>query len=174
MEVIAKEEKGILGNIRAPRLEDAGLEDCALSPKSIKEAFFKAANSIRYFVTNDDEEEEEEEKSCVQDPRSTDFKSDDSLIGISPAPDPPGPCGNEKGFSVNGGLMGDEVGVGVKGVIEDEGFDKLLGSDEVTDDKKACVDGLEGLKINGDEKRGVQNDEDDEKDDEPILVEAII
>ncbi|KAF5192203.1 hypothetical protein FRX31_018208 [Thalictrum thalictroides] len=170
MEVVTakKEAKGILGNIRAPRLEDAGLEDCALSPKSIKQAFFKAANSIRSFVTDD------EDGSCVQDPCPTDSKLDDSLIGISPAPDPPGPCGNKKGATGNGGLMGDEVCVGVKDATEDEGFDKLLGS-EVPDDKKACVDGLEGLKIDGDEKNGVQKDEDDDKEEEePILVEAFI
>ncbi|KAL5729235.1 hypothetical protein ACHQM5_002211 [Ranunculus cassubicifolius] len=53
--------------IRAPRLEDAGLEDCALSPNSIKQAFFKAANSIKSFVAHDEQHQTLDSKGCVQD-----------------------------------------------------------------------------------------------------------
>lgn len=51
-----------------PRLEDAGLEDCALPPDSIQEAFLKAAAAVKSraaaILTSSDEEGE----SCVEDP----------------------------------------------------------------------------------------------------------
>ncbi|XP_022714983.1 uncharacterized protein LOC111274531 [Durio zibethinus] len=38
---------GLLEKILPPRLEDAGLEDCALPPDSIHEAFLKAASAVK-------------------------------------------------------------------------------------------------------------------------------
>ncbi|KAL4388739.1 hypothetical protein GQ457_09G006880 [Hibiscus cannabinus] len=40
------ESTGLLDNILPPRLEDAGLEDCALPPDSIHQAFLKAASAV--------------------------------------------------------------------------------------------------------------------------------
>ncbi|KAI4324746.1 hypothetical protein MLD38_030203 [Melastoma candidum] len=37
----------IFAEILPPRLEDAGLEDCALPPESIQEAFMKAAFAVK-------------------------------------------------------------------------------------------------------------------------------
>ncbi|CAN6217384.1 unnamed protein product [Urochloa humidicola] len=57
--------------IRPPRLEDAGLEDCALPPESIAEAFSLAAAAVysrlARFPLSDDEEDEEE--GCASTPR---------------------------------------------------------------------------------------------------------
>ncbi|KAE8705137.1 Sulfite exporter TauE/SafE family protein, putative isoform 1 [Hibiscus syriacus] len=41
-----RESTGLLDEILPPRLEDAGLEDCALPPDSIHEAFLKAASAV--------------------------------------------------------------------------------------------------------------------------------
>ncbi|KAL9681083.1 hypothetical protein QQ045_012864 [Rhodiola kirilowii] len=40
------DQNPLLAEIRPPRIEDAGLEDCALSPNSIREAFLKAATAV--------------------------------------------------------------------------------------------------------------------------------
>ncbi|OVA10660.1 hypothetical protein BVC80_59g52 [Macleaya cordata] len=98
----AKEEGGLLNTIRPPRLEDAGLEDCALSHESIKEAFFKAANSLRSLAGTDVESDSDDH--CIEDktlPPNNGGLSD-SLIGVAPTSDPPASCSNEKGtkFSV--------------------------------------------------------------------------
>ncbi|KAE8674109.1 hypothetical protein F3Y22_tig00111769pilonHSYRG00409 [Hibiscus syriacus] len=42
-----RESTELLDKILAPCLEDAGLEDCALPPDSIHEAFLKAASAIK-------------------------------------------------------------------------------------------------------------------------------
>ncbi|XP_028109890.1 uncharacterized protein LOC114308489 [Camellia sinensis] len=41
-----REVEDLLDKIRPPRLEDAGLEDSALPPESIHEAFLKAASAV--------------------------------------------------------------------------------------------------------------------------------
>ncbi|XP_052180420.1 uncharacterized protein LOC127793755 [Diospyros lotus] len=89
-----KEGEDLLDAIRPPRLEDAGLEDCALPPESIQEAFLKAAAALgsrspSIFATPDDE-------------------SDDCLAGVGEAVEcspPPGSCAAEK----SGGLPGNGV-----------------------------------------------------------------
>ncbi|CAN6224173.1 unnamed protein product [Urochloa humidicola] len=59
--------------IRPPRLEDAGLEDCALPPESIAEAFSLAAAAVSSrlarFPLSDDEEGEDEEEGRSPAPR---------------------------------------------------------------------------------------------------------
>ncbi|WOK98566.1 hypothetical protein Cni_G07278 [Canna indica] len=44
--------------IRPPRLEDAGLEDCALPPESVMEAFARAAISARPAIEEDDSDDD--------------------------------------------------------------------------------------------------------------------
>ncbi|KAK9148813.1 hypothetical protein Scep_007570 [Stephania cephalantha] len=100
-----EEEKDLLTAIKPPRVEDAGLEDCALSPESIKEAFFKAANSIR--------------SSWPSPNQDKDAKLSDTLIGIAPTSDPGGPCGNEIGGGIPE-VLGDEVAVGISGAQNEE------------------------------------------------------
>lgn len=55
--------------IRPPRLEDAGLEDCALPPEAIQEAFFRAANSVQSWVIAPDHDEEEHSGCLAEEPR---------------------------------------------------------------------------------------------------------
>ncbi|TQE07977.1 hypothetical protein C1H46_006385 [Malus baccata] len=56
--------------ILLPHLEDADLEDCALSPDSIKEAFLKAAMTVKsratLIFTLDEDEEARPEGDCGQ------------------------------------------------------------------------------------------------------------
>ena len=60
MESTKDREGGLLDKILPPRLEDAGLEDCALPPNSIQEAFLRVATTVKsrassIFTTDDDE-----------------------------------------------------------------------------------------------------------------------
>ncbi|KAI3843891.1 hypothetical protein MKW92_044794, partial [Papaver armeniacum] len=156
----ANEEGSLLSSIIPPRLEDAGLEDCALSHDSIKEAFLKAANSLKSWAPTDPDSEDE-------DPRE-ELGLPDSLIGVKPASDPPSSCcSNEKGNGLPE-VIGDEVCVGGDGSeISEKESDRILGLNvpqgKIED---ACIDGLQGLKIDD------NNNEDDEEESEsenPIL-----
>ncbi|KAI3907788.1 hypothetical protein MKW92_045919, partial [Papaver armeniacum] len=142
----ANEEGSLLSSIIPPRLEDAGLEDCALSHDSIKEAFLKAANSLKSWAPTDPDSEDE-------DPRG-ELGLPDSLIGVKPAFDPPSSsCSNEKGNGLPE-VIGDEVCVGGDG-------------NEISEKESDRILGLNGLKIDD------NNNEDDEEENEsenPILV----
>ncbi|EEF46458.1 conserved hypothetical protein [Ricinus communis] len=144
-----------INEILPPRLEDAGLEDCALPPDSIKEAFFKAASAVKSRVTSIlTSDDEDEETDCVQDPWPDEAKEfvdgapwpesavPDSLTGVESGADAPGPCVAEKGG----------------GVVE-EGKDKVVvvGGDDVKErekEKERVNEGLKGLKIGGEKKKG--------------------
>ncbi|KAI3892890.1 hypothetical protein MKX03_012406 [Papaver bracteatum] len=161
----ANEEESLLSSIIPPRLEDTGLEDCALSHDSIQEAFLKAANSLKSWAPTDPDSEDEDPIGKLGFP--------DSLIGVKPASDPPSSsCSNEKGNGLPE-VIGDEVCVGGDGNdISEKESDRILGLNVPQGKKEdACIDGLQGLKI--DEK----DNEDDEEESEsvnPILVEALI
>ncbi|XP_004302907.1 PREDICTED: uncharacterized protein LOC101294382 [Fragaria vesca subsp. vesca] len=150
------EQPGLLHRIHPPRLEDAGLEDCALPPDSIKEAFLKAATAVKsratsIFTSDDDEDD------CVDDPWEA---RPDAVVGAETDANPGG-CGGEKGGAVEVG--GDEVVVGG----EEEMRDKVIvGGEDVREvgGDKACVDGLVGLEIGDKNKKKKDNDEG------PILV----
>lgn len=160
METSKEGEAGLLHQILPPRLEDAGLEDCALPPDSIKEAFLKAANAVKsraasIFTASDDEETEGE---CVQDPWPTSKGASEAVAGASSEHDVPGPCAAEKGSGVPG-VGGDDVVVGV----------------DVRECGRACVQGLQGLEIGEEAKKG--GGEDYEKEGEkkkPTLTEGFI
>ncbi|KAG2268376.1 hypothetical protein Bca52824_062931 [Brassica carinata] len=64
-----KERVGLLDKILPPALADAGLEDCALPPDSIHEAFRKAADAVKSRAASLFEHHDEEEGGCVADPR---------------------------------------------------------------------------------------------------------
>ncbi|KAL0910523.1 hypothetical protein M5K25_021514 [Dendrobium thyrsiflorum] len=79
--------EGFIGAIRPPRLEDAGLEDCALPPKSIMEAFSRAAASLKSrvaasFSGSADDSVDGEGGGCVQDPGPGNGQIPDKLLGI--------------------------------------------------------------------------------------------
>ncbi|KAF6176364.1 hypothetical protein GIB67_011153 [Kingdonia uniflora] len=156
------EEAGIfsLNKIVAPKLEDAGLEDCALSPESIKQAFLKAANSIRSSWGD-----------CVGNPESSDEEEEltDALIRVSLTSDPPGQCGTEKGDGVPQVLDGSAAEKPEEGLDNKVLGETLEGGAEA--EGKACVDGLQGLKI-GDGEKG--NCELEKAEEWPILTEGYV
>ncbi|KAJ0745103.1 hypothetical protein HanPI659440_Chr10g0395141 [Helianthus annuus] len=166
---------GLLDKIQPPRLEDAGLEECALPPDSIQEAFLKAASAVRsrIFSTSDDESEGE----CVNDPLPENGYAGDKLVGITAEGDPSGSCVPKKGGELPA-VNGDDVIVGGR-----EGMPDKVVEPEVPDEaEKSCVDGLQGLKIREKKvdgeikgKKSESNEDDDEEDEKiPVLTEVCI
>ncbi|KDP37235.1 hypothetical protein JCGZ_06291 [Jatropha curcas] len=169
-----QESNGLLDRILPPRLEDAGLEECALPPDSIKEAFFKAASAVKsratYIFTDD------EEGDCVQDPwpEAKDLSDEviagsptsaipDALVGVDTEKEAPGSCMVEKGVVE----CGDKVVVGGGDVGEREKENGCL-NDELTGlqigDKKESNGGATG---------GNGYEEQKEKEGErPVLTEG--
>lgn len=164
--------ESLIDKIKPPRLEDAGLEDCALPPESIKEAFLKAASAVRSIVTDSDDEGR-----CVEDPWE---ESTDALVGISDGVSAPSEgCVVEKG----GGLTeapGDKLVVG--GDAEAKA-DAVVGGG-LPEEGDACIDGLQGTEIGGKgrgnlgkELRGGNDDVGDEEENgenKPTLAEDYI
>ncbi|XP_057968100.1 uncharacterized protein LOC131157758 [Malania oleifera] len=161
-----REDGGLLNEIRPPRLEDAGLEDCALPPDSIKEAFLKAATAVRSVLSPSDGEDESD---CVSDPWQTSGEPSDKLVGIASTTELQGPCRAEKGGGLPD-LTGDEVAAGVAGAINDEGKKDEVVEPELPAGGKACVEGLQGLKIEG----KVKEEDDEEEDEGPFLAEGYV
>ncbi|KAJ6706361.1 hypothetical protein OIU79_010908 [Salix purpurea] len=110
-----KEGSGLLDRIVPPRLEDSGLEDCALPPDLIKEAFLKAASAVKSratFIFSD----EDESADYVQDPWLEKAKfASDKLVGGGVVE-----AGGDKVVVVGGDVeeieneRGDCLGVGLK------------------------------------------------------------
>ncbi|GFZ08053.1 hypothetical protein Acr_19g0009900 [Actinidia rufa] len=165
------EVENLLEKIRPPRLEDAGLEDCALPPDSIKEAFLKAASAVgsraaSIFAVSDDEEE----GGCVNDPGTDSVDSSDAQVGIREGVGPlPGPCAAKKGVVVQQ-VMVDEVDAGVTDA--EEKADKVVVVGPAVAEGKDCVDGLRGLKIGGGGGKHDEEDEEEREGERPIFAEA--
>ncbi|KAA0050786.1 uncharacterized protein E5676_scaffold323G001030 [Cucumis melo var. makuwa] len=136
--------------ILPPRLEDAGLEDPALPPDSIREAFFKAASAVKSRATallSPDDDDEDDPWS----PTST--LPTDIVTGILPDEDAPAICATRKGLKLPE-FGKDEVVIG--------GMEERRG--------KACVvDGLEGLEIGDEAEKEKKSGKEEEK---PILGEG--
>ncbi|XP_060205773.1 uncharacterized protein LOC132633394 [Lycium barbarum] len=174
---LTKESESLLNKIRPPRLEDAGLEDCALPPESIKEAFLKAATAVRSIISQSDDEDESEGH-CVKTPSPVDDSTKDALVGITEGiTDIPGKCTTEKGGG--GGEVpegtADHVAV-VGGAEVPEGGGDLVDVVSLPEGCQSCVDGLQGLEIGG--KQGKiekkEEDEDAEESEKPTLVEGYV
>lgn len=143
MEAAGETKSITIDSIIPPRLEDAGLEDCALPPDSIREAFLKAASAVRSIVSD--------EGGCVEDPWEE--PSDEG-------------CVVEKG-------VGSTEAAGDRVVVvgdAEEKVDAVVGPGVPDGGEKACVDGLQGLEIGG--KKNEVADEVEKGDDEPTLVEG--
>ncbi|KAK4428100.1 hypothetical protein Salat_1579000 [Sesamum alatum] len=137
----ARQAESLLDKIKPPRLEDAGLEDCALPPESIEEAFLKAASAVRSL-------EGQSGGRCVDDPWED---SSDALVGITEGVTAPsGGCATEKDSGLTE-VPGDEVSV-VGGDAECK-WDALVGTGLPESSGDACVDGLQGLEI-GEKSKG--------------------
>ncbi|RCV36660.1 hypothetical protein SETIT_8G000200v2 [Setaria italica] len=166
--------------IRPPRLEDAGLEDCALPLESIAEAFSLAAAAVSSrlarFPPSDDSDEEDEEGrvlaprggSCVDDagPARGAVPDADALVVGD------GGGGADEVVVVGGGRGGgceDAVVVGGRGEERDGVVVVGEGSGEKELGKEGgCVEGvLEGVSESG-RAHG------DEKDDEEVAEKAIL
>ncbi|CAN4088988.1 unnamed protein product [Withania somnifera] len=176
---LTKESESLLDKIRPPRLEDAGLEDCALPPESIKEAFLKAATAVRSMISASDDEDESQGQ-CVKTPSPVeDSTKDDALIGITEGIDViPVECTTEKGG-------GGEVPGGTSDVVDVEGVDKdledggdLVGGASLPEGGQSCVvDELQGLEIGHKGGKIIKNEveeEDEEENEKPTLVEGFV
>lgn len=173
METTKEQESGLPHQILPPRLEDAGLEDCALPPDSIKEAFLKAADAVKsraasFFTSYEDDDAK---GNCVNDPWPAAKDRSDEVVGVSREPETPGPCATLKGggaVNVCGYKVVSSGGEGKKDWLVDGGKEWRVAG-------KACVEGLQGLEI---EEKKVKNrnglDEEEDDDKEPVLVEAYI
>ncbi|XP_016496415.1 uncharacterized protein LOC107815358 [Nicotiana tabacum] len=169
---LTKESESLLDKIRPPRLEDAGLEDCALPPESIKEAFLKAATAVRSMISASDDEDEPEGQ-CVLTPSPIE-DSKDALVGITEGiEENPGKCITEKG---SGGEVpeGTTDVVVVDGVKDEENSRDLVGEPSLPEGGESCVEGLQGLEIGGKgrKKKEVKEDEEEEVSEKPTLVEG--
>lgn len=180
--------------IRPPRLEDAGLEDCALPPESIMEAFSRAAISLSSRISNAAATQEQEEKSddgaCVQDPGPSNGEIPDVLVGGTTS------CGgtaeNTPSHPSCGGVGGVEdeeergkggqdkvvvVGGGGEGDLASDRLVAVGGEKSELGGKRSCVEVIEEGVVGGEKKR--EHDEEQEEAEEgdgdrPILIEALI
>ncbi|RCV11371.1 hypothetical protein SETIT_2G180400v2 [Setaria italica] len=172
--------------IRHPRLEDAGLEDCALPPESIAEAFSLAAAAIssrlarfpRFPLSDDSDEEDEEGRvsaprggGCVDDagPARGAVPDADVLVASGVMGDG---GGADEVVVVGGGRGGgceDAVVVGGRGEEQDGVVVVGEGSGEKELGKEGgCVEGVrEGVSEPG-RAHG------DGKDDEEVAEKAIL
>ena len=173
----AKEESGLLHQILPPRLEDAGLEDCALPPDSIKEAFLKAASAVKSGAASIFSADDEDDSDCVKNPWPTAKGVTDEVMGIEAENDPPGGCIAEKG-SVIGERGIDGVRVGGGGVDVEKVRDDVVvgeGGMRLGENGKACVDELQGLDIKEDVKnRGNEEEEEHKNGKRPTLTEGFL
>ncbi|XP_021298759.1 uncharacterized protein LOC110427531 [Herrania umbratica] len=171
------EATGFLEKVLPPRLEDAGLEDCALPPDSIHEAFRKAASAVKSraaFFHSDDEDEDE--PGCLDDLFPDNAKCSSDFLASLPCPDmsdvlvvgePSDPASDSVGGCVKEKEGGREVVEGRDAVV--------VGGDGVeAGDGRGCIDDeLKGLEIGVKEKRKKENQEEEETGKEkPILVEG--
>ena len=169
-----KEQHGLLHQILPPRLEDAGLEDCALPPESIHQAFLKAAAAVKSAAAIFSDDDDETAGDCVNDPWPAAAEgTSDAVIGIEPENEPPGACAVEKGCEEGGdevkvsGGSGGEVEEVVEEIVVGEGA--KLGEGE----EEPCIDELQGLGIEDDERKNKKkNGEEEEK--KPTLIEGYV
>ncbi|TYI26839.1 hypothetical protein ES332_A05G138600v1 [Gossypium tomentosum] len=160
-----RETTGLLDKILPPRLEDAGLEDCALPPDSIHEAFLKAASAIKSRAANifHSDDEDEVERGCLDDPFLDKSKCSSDVL-VSP------PCPDMSDAVVVGGGSPDPTSDAVEGCVKEKGC-------EAADGKGCLDDELKGMKIKGEEKKKKnqnQEDDDEREKEKPILVEGFV
>ncbi|XP_034900281.1 uncharacterized protein [Populus alba] len=148
-----KEGTGLPDQIVPPRLEDAGLEDCALPPDLIKEAFLKAASAVKSRATSIFTDEDESAE-CVQEPWPEEAKfASDKLVGVPPVPGATDALvGIEMGKETPVSCVAEKGG----GVVEEDG-DKVVvvGGDveEKENERGGCLgDGLKKKEENGSEE----------------------
>lgn len=173
-----REATGFLDMVLPPRLEDAGLEDCALPPDSIHEAFRKAASAVKSrgatFFHSDDEDDDE--PGCGDDPFPDSAKCSSEFLASLPCQDmsdvlvvgePLDPASDSVGGCV-------KVQEGRGEVVEGRDTVVVGGDGVEAGDGRGCIDDeLKGLEIGRKERRKNENQEEEETGKEkPILVEG--
>ncbi|KAK8958174.1 hypothetical protein KSP40_PGU010044 [Platanthera guangdongensis] len=177
--------EGFLGAILPPRLENAGLEDCALPLESIMEAFSLAAASLKSrvaasFSVSADGALNGEGDGCVQDPGPSNGQIPDKLLGAGEISSPVQPlcvgsgneweceAGNDDVVVFGENMVADRVLIVGATEGEADGSEYVFGGD-----RGCAVAGeiLPGEK-NGYGHRGDDLNEDDEIVDGPILIEV--
>ncbi|QCE02048.1 uncharacterized protein LOC114167248 [Vigna unguiculata] len=166
-----EEKSGILHQILPPRLEDAGLEDPALPPESIHQAFLQAAAAVKSraaSIFSSAAETEDEDDGCVNDPWPSDKEASDVIVGIDTENEPPGSCTVERGVEAGADevrVAGGGGGGGADDVV-------VAGEGKLGEDVEACVDELQGLNIEDVKKDGEVREENNEENEKPTLVEG--
>ncbi|CAI0423092.1 unnamed protein product [Linum tenue] len=166
-----KGKQGLLDQILPPRLEDAGLEDCALPPDSIKEAFLKAASAVKSRATSIFTDDTDDGGDCVQDPWPEAKDVSDAIVGAPPAAGAADVLvGIDEGLDEQGSCVAEKGG----GLVEDGRDEVVVGGGEIEEKErgKGCVDGG-GLNK---EKKDQNGDDDDEggEGERPILTEGVV
>ncbi|PKU79289.1 uncharacterized protein LOC110115069 [Dendrobium catenatum] len=167
--------KGFIGAIRPPRLEDAGLEYCALPPKSIMEAFSRAAASLKSrvaasFPGSADDYVDGEGGGCVQESGPSNGQIPDNWCGNGGrVAEIEGATDEVVVFGAGGGEMDRDrvVVVGGAGYGGEGGESDFGGKGGCTGDGRP-LPGVETGHAHGD------LDDDDEHKDGPILIEGLI
>ncbi|CAO2815396.1 unnamed protein product [Amaranthus hypochondriacus] len=167
------EDLNLLNKIIPPHIDDAGLEDCALPPHSIQEAFFKAASAVGSRASSIFSEDT---GGCVTDPWPEKSVQSDSLLGIESESTPSEPCAVGKGVpsgkECESGSDVVVVGDRIEEDIEKKDEVVVVGDCEEGGDGKDCVDGLKGLKIKDKEEKYDEDDDDDDEKKKPTLIEG--
>ncbi|RYR00154.1 hypothetical protein Ahy_B07g088239 [Arachis hypogaea] len=154
-----------VSTIRPKTILPPHLEDCALSPESIHQAFFKAVAAVKSAATIFSDDDDETAGDCVNDPWPAAAEgTSDAVIGIEPENELPGACAVEKvceegddEVKVSGGSSC-EVEEVVDEIVVGEGA--KLGEGE----EEPCIDELQGLGIEDDAKKNKKkNCEEEEK-----------
>ncbi|CAN0858614.1 hypothetical protein LINGRAHAP2_LOCUS7356 [Linum grandiflorum] len=161
-----KEAAGLLHQILPPRLEDAGLEDCALPPDSIKEAFLKAASAVKSRATSIFSEDDGD-GDCVKDPWPEEANDvSDINVGLPPVG---GDTGTDALVGINEGL--DLKGSCVKGGVDavEEGRDQVVVVGGGVDDTGPC----KGLEIGGNDEIG-DDEQEKKKKKGPTLIGGFV
>ncbi|KAL1342977.1 hypothetical protein AAHE18_09G195800 [Arachis hypogaea] len=130
-----KEQHGLLHQILLPRLEDAGLEDFALPPESIHQAFLKAAAAVKSAAAIFSDDNDETTGDCVNDPWPAVAEgTSNAMIWIELDNELPGACAVSGGSDCEVEEVVDEIMVG-------EGAKLGKGEEE------PCIDELQDLGI---------------------------
>ncbi|KAJ6327542.1 hypothetical protein OIU78_014416 [Salix suchowensis] len=164
-----KEGSGLLDQIVPPRLEDSGLEDCALPPDLIKEAFLKAASAVKSratFIFSD----EDESADYVQDPWLEKAKfASDKLVGVPPVPGASDALGGiEMGKETPGSCVAEKGG----GVVEAGGNKVVVvGGDveEIENERGDCL----GVGLKKKEENGSEAEEEEGREDPDVMPRVV-
>ncbi|GLJ30040.1 hypothetical protein SUGI_0594020 [Cryptomeria japonica] len=169
MEMELNKGKMSASSIIPPRLEDAGLEDCALSTEGIREAFLRAAEAVKSTIFNEDDGD------CIEDGGPSNGEWTDELQDYSTDE---GKGDHSCVEPLVGGLVEEGkdkvVEIGVDGDVGDDLVDSGLPKEKhpgEEDGDGGCVPGLKGLLPDPPQ---VEKDDGEKKEEGPTLAECYV